>query len=149
MRRTRESVIPPSNPEVVATPVLNGLLDRSPIGKFPVEHLLHQSGQFAVRGGIVDVFSPEAPRPVRLELFGDTIESLREFDPSTQRSVAPVERTTLLPLTDYPRRPELLERLYARVTGGAYGGGFDTSTRSSPRSASSRIHRSSMQASAR
>ncbi len=58
-------------------------------------------GQFAVRGGIVDVFSPEAARPVRIELLGDTVESVREFDPRTQRSIAPVQRTTLLPLTEW------------------------------------------------
>ena len=58
-------------------------------------------GQFAVRGGIVDVFSPEAPRPVRVELLGDTVESVREFDPRTQRSIAPVVRTTFLPLTEW------------------------------------------------
>jgi transcription-repair coupling factor (superfamily II helicase) len=58
-------------------------------------------GQFAVRGGIIDVFSPESPRPVRVELLGDTVESVREFDPRTQRSVAPVVRTTLLPLTEW------------------------------------------------
>src|ERR1700682_226484 len=58
-------------------------------------------GQFTVRGGIVDVFSPEAPRPVRIELLGDTVESLREFDPRTQRSIAPVGRTTLLPMTEW------------------------------------------------
>src|SRR5713101_6138213 len=58
-------------------------------------------GQFAVRGGIVDVFSPEAPRPVRIELLGDTVESVREFDPRTQRSIAPVQRTTFLPLTEW------------------------------------------------
>jgi transcription-repair coupling factor (superfamily II helicase) len=58
-------------------------------------------GQFAMRGGIVDVFSAEAPRPVRIELLGDTVESVREFDPRTQRSVAPVQRTTLLPLTEW------------------------------------------------
>ena len=57
-------------------------------------------GQFAVRGGIIDVFSPEAPRPVRIELLGDTVESVREFDARTQRSIAPVVRTTLLPLTE-------------------------------------------------
>ena len=45
-------------------------------------------GQFAVRGGIVDVFSPEALRPVRIELLGDTVESVREFDPRTQRSIS-------------------------------------------------------------
>src|SRR5437879_5632622 len=58
-------------------------------------------GQFAVRGGIVDVFSPEAARPVRIELLGDTVESVREFDPRTQRSIAPVVRTTFLPLTEW------------------------------------------------
>src|SRR5262252_4606240 len=58
-------------------------------------------GQFAVRGGIVDVFSPEALRPVRIELLGDTVESVREFDPRTQRSISPVVRTTILPLTEW------------------------------------------------
>jgi transcription-repair coupling factor (superfamily II helicase) len=58
-------------------------------------------GQFAVRGGIVDIFSPEAPRPVRIELLGDTVESVREFDPRTQRSIAPVVKTTILPLAEW------------------------------------------------
>ena len=58
-------------------------------------------GQFAVRGGIVDVFSPEALRPVRIELLGDTVASVREFDPRTQRSIAPVVRTTFLPLAEW------------------------------------------------
>ena len=58
-------------------------------------------GQFAVRGGILDIFSPEALRPVRIELLGDTVESVREFDPRTQRSIAPVNRTTVLPLTEW------------------------------------------------
>ncbi len=58
-------------------------------------------GQFAVRGGIIDVFSPEAARPVRIELLGDSVESVREFDARTQRSIAPVVRTTLLPLTEW------------------------------------------------
>src|SRR6202165_4147755 len=63
--------------------------------------MVEMPGQFAVRGGIVDVFSPESPRPVRIELLGDTVESVREFDPRTQRSIAPVVRTTLLPLTEW------------------------------------------------
>ena len=58
-------------------------------------------GQFAVRGGIVDVFSPEALRPARIELLGDTVESVREFDPRTQRSIAPVVKTTILPLAEW------------------------------------------------
>jgi transcription-repair coupling factor (superfamily II helicase) len=57
-------------------------------------------GQMARRGGILDVFPPDLDRPVRLEFLGDTIESLRRFDPETQRTVAALEELTLLPLTD-------------------------------------------------
>ncbi|MGD0908602.1 MAG: CarD family transcriptional regulator, partial [Candidatus Acidiferrales bacterium] len=64
--------------------------------------MVEMPGQFTVRGGIVDVFPAEAERPVRLELFGDSVESLREFDPNTQRSVRPIERVTLPPLLEYP-----------------------------------------------
>ena len=63
--------------------------------------MVEMPGQFAQRGGIVDLFSPEAPRPVRIELLGDTVESVREFDARTQRSIAPVVRTTILPLTEW------------------------------------------------
>ncbi|HEY2646533.1 MAG TPA: hypothetical protein VGI34_06150, partial [Candidatus Acidoferrales bacterium] len=51
------------------------------------QYMVEMPGQFTVRGGIVDIFPAEAERPVRVELFGDTVESLREFDPNTQRSV--------------------------------------------------------------
>jgi len=67
-------------------------------------------GQYSVRGGIIDVFSPETPQPVRIELLGDTIESIRAFDPNTQRSTNPVERAALLPLTEVLRQTEVLER---------------------------------------
>ncbi len=72
-------------------------------------------GQFAVRGGIIDVFSPETPQPVRIELLGDVIESIRAFDPNTQRSTNPMERALLLPLTEFLRQSEVLE--YQRVAG--------------------------------
>ena len=62
--------------------------------------MVEAPGQFAFRGGIVDVFPAEAVRPVRIELLGDTVESLREFDPDTQRSVNPVTRITLPPLVE-------------------------------------------------
>ena len=59
-------------------------------------------GQYAVRGGIVDVYPPEAPYPVRIELFGDQVESMREFDPELQKSVQRVDEVLLLPLMEYP-----------------------------------------------
>ena len=64
--------------------------------------LVEMEGQFSVRGGILDVFPAEGTKPVRIELLGDTVESLREFDPETQRSTGPVNRVILPPLTEFP-----------------------------------------------
>ncbi|HEY7038229.1 MAG TPA: transcription-repair coupling factor [Methylomirabilota bacterium] len=55
-------------------------------------------GQWSLRGGIVDIFSPTHDRPVRAEFFGDEVESLRLFDPTTQRSTGELTELTVLPL---------------------------------------------------
>jgi transcription-repair coupling factor (superfamily II helicase) len=55
-------------------------------------------GQWSVRGGIVDVFVPSHPSPVRLEFFGDEVESIRRFDPTTQRSTDTLDELLVLPL---------------------------------------------------
>jgi transcription-repair coupling factor (superfamily II helicase) len=68
-------------------------------------------GQFSMRGGIVDVFPPEASWPFRLEFFGDRIESLREFDPNTQRSRKPAPAALLLPLMEMKRTPKFFDGL--------------------------------------
>ena len=58
-------------------------------------------GEFARRGGIVDVFPPSAPLPVRIEFFGDEIDSLRAFDPTDQRTVGPIDEASLLPASEF------------------------------------------------
>jgi len=58
-------------------------------------------GEFSVRGGILDVWSPDSLRPVRIEFFGDAIESLREFDPETQRSIRQLEESSIAPMREY------------------------------------------------
>jgi len=68
-------------------------------------------GEYSVRGGILDVFSPEAPKPIRLDLFGDQVESIRRFDVESQRSVLKIEECTLLPLTEWQRSRALLVQL--------------------------------------
>ncbi len=73
----------------------------------PVE----MQGEYSTRGGIFDVYPAEAHRPVRIEFFGDAIESLRRFDPQTQRSVLKVDECTLLPLEETPRTRGLLREL--------------------------------------
>src|SRR2546425_9909437 len=55
-------------------------------------------GEWRVRGGIVDVFSPAQAAPARLEFFGDEIESIRLFDPTSQRSQATLDELVVLPL---------------------------------------------------
>lgn len=57
-------------------------------------------GQFSIRGGIVDIFPVNRKQPIRLELFGDEIDSLREFDATTQRSSSNLNQVDILPLTE-------------------------------------------------
>jgi len=62
--------------------------------------LVTRVGEFSRRGGIIDLFSPAHEHPVRLEFFGDTLESLREFDVETQRSLAEIEQAVALPVRE-------------------------------------------------
>jgi transcription-repair coupling factor (superfamily II helicase) len=61
------------------------------------ESMVDGPGQISVRGGVIDLYPSDASSPVRLELFGDEIESLRTFDPASQRSAEAVERVIILP----------------------------------------------------
>jgi transcription-repair coupling factor (superfamily II helicase) len=61
-----------------------------------------EPGEYAIRGGIVDLFPAGEPDPVRIDLFGDTIESIRVFDPATQRSGAKRGALTLRPVSEVP-----------------------------------------------
>jgi len=66
--------------------------------EFTVEH----PGQFAQRGGILDVFPPTSPYPVRVEFLGDEIDSLRTFDVESQTSLENIDKVLLTPATDTP-----------------------------------------------
>ncbi|MDO8295390.1 MAG: transcription-repair coupling factor [Caulobacter sp.] len=59
-----------------------------------------ERGEFAIRGGVIDVFPPGGEEPVRLDLFGDTLESIRAFDPETQRSTKQLKAIDLLPVSE-------------------------------------------------
>jgi len=78
--------------------------------------LVEMPGQFTRRGGILDVYSPESDRPVRIEFFGDEIDTIRKFDPETQRSQAGLDETQLLPLTETPVTEHLLAAVHARLS---------------------------------
>jgi transcription-repair coupling factor (superfamily II helicase) len=78
--------------------------------------LVEMPGQFTRRGGILDIYSPEHDRPVRVEFFGDEIETIRKFDPETQRSQSPLDEVQLLPLTETPLTERLLAAVHARLS---------------------------------
>jgi transcription-repair coupling factor (superfamily II helicase) len=79
--------------------------------------VVEMPGEYALRGGILDVYPPEADRPLRIEFFGDEVESIRKFDPGTQRSSSPVDEALLLPLTETPVNQDLLGAIHARLSG--------------------------------
>src|SRR4029079_974691 len=58
-------------------------------------------GEFARRGGIVDVFPPSMALPIRIEFFGDEVDSLRSFDPTDQRTTGTIDRAVLLPASEF------------------------------------------------
>jgi len=60
-------------------------------------------GEFSIRGGIIDIFSTAYPEPLRVEFLGETVESLRLFDPATQKSTAKMDRAIVLPAREYLR----------------------------------------------
>ncbi len=69
-----------------------------------------ERGEFAIRGGVIDVFPPGAEEPVRLDLFGDTLESIRAFDPATQRSTKQLKEIDLLPVSEVLLDPDAIAR---------------------------------------
>ncbi|MBC5810618.1 MAG: hypothetical protein GIW95_07180, partial [Candidatus Eremiobacteraeota bacterium] len=75
------------------------------------------AGEFAVRGGIVDVWAPSSATPVRIEFFGDEIESIREFDLASQRSVETRETLSIEPWSEIFRDEALRARIVSRLEG--------------------------------
>lgn len=71
---------------------------------------VREVGEFAVRGGILDVFVPGSEEPVRLDFFGDTLESIRSFDPANQRTIGQVRSLDLNPMSEVTLTPENISR---------------------------------------
>ena len=87
------------------------------VGYTPTD-VVEMQGQHALRGGIFDVYPPEADRPLRLELFGDEIETIRKFDPNTQRSLngSALDEVTLLPFSETPVSEQVLGAIHTRLS---------------------------------
>ena len=74
-------------------------------------------GTFATRGGIIDVYPQGLDNPVRVEFFGNDIDSIREFDPITQRSIKRIEKSNILPAREIVLSEEAIERFMGRLRG--------------------------------
>ncbi|MBR0366077.1 MAG: transcription-repair coupling factor, partial [Clostridia bacterium] len=83
------------------------------------EDMIEGPGQFSVRGGIIDIYSPNSELPVRVELWDDEIDSIRSFDPQTQRAVENIDKARVIPVREAlytkKQRDELLLELERRL----------------------------------
>ncbi len=83
-----------------------------------------EAGEFAVRGGILDLFPPGRTTPVRFDFFGDTLETIKAFEVQTQRTTKPVQKVSLLPVSEVAFGEEaekLFRSRYVELFGGATG----------------------------
>ncbi len=88
-------------------PGIDALAEQLALAGYERVDQAQERGQFALRGGIVDVYPTTGREPLRIEFFGDEIESVRAFSPFTQRTLHPVERATIYPAAE--RRLDLVE----------------------------------------
>lgn len=95
---------------------MRDLLERLVENGFVRTDLVGEAGEFAFRGGILDLFPPNTAEAVRVELFGDTIDSLRWFDVETQRSADEAGPVTIFPMTQFPVTRETRQRLAKRIS---------------------------------
>ena len=85
---------------------VGGRLAREDFGRFVAlngyrrAETVREAGEYALRGGIVDIFPPGTPEPVRLDLFGDEVERMRGFDPLTQRTTGRLDRLELKAMSE-------------------------------------------------
>jgi transcription-repair coupling factor (superfamily II helicase) len=71
---------------------------------------VNDTGEYAVRGGILDLFAPGMAQPIRLDFFGDTLESIRTFDPESQRTVGQLRGLDLVPMSEVTLTTETMRR---------------------------------------
>ena len=86
---------------------MEGLAEELALAGYERVERVDDRGQFAVRGGLVDVFPTTGREPVRIEFFGDEVESIRTFSPFTQRALHPLDACTIQPAAE--RRLDLVE----------------------------------------
>jgi transcription-repair coupling factor (superfamily II helicase) len=77
--------------------------------------IVEEPGDFGVRGGILDVFSPLYPDPLRIEFFGDTVDSIRFFSAATQRTIKEIPEAIILPAREIVLKKDRLDPVFHRI----------------------------------
>ncbi len=98
---------------------LDGLAREAVSFGYRVVDVVGGPGDFARRGGLFDIWPPQEDAPLRVELFGDEVESVRRFDAGTQRTIGVVDGFRLLPAREAPIGPEQADRLLDALVGRA------------------------------
>ncbi|MEQ1712146.1 MAG: transcription-repair coupling factor, partial [Hyphomicrobium sp.] len=100
------------------------LLERLEQAGYTRSSAVMEAGEYAVRGGIVDLFPPGRQNPVRLDFFGDTLESIKAFEAQSQRTTKPVQKLVLMPISEVAAGEAGVaefRRRYVALFGGATG----------------------------
>ena len=91
------------------------LVEKLVSGGYVRSAIAEEPGDFCVRGGILDVFSPLYSDPIRIELYGDTVESLRVFSAATQRTIKNIQEAVILPARETVLKAECIDQIIGRI----------------------------------
>jgi len=105
----------------------NALIIKLESGGYSKTSLVEDPGEYSVRGGIMDIFSPGEKYPVRIEFFGDLVESIRYFSVYTQRGVKEIYETIIIPATEAILTRENLPHILARLRQAGASAGLEAS----------------------
>ena len=89
---------------------MQGIVDWLELNGFTRASTVREPGEYAVRGGILDLYPPGMDMPVRLDFFGDALETIKVFDAQTQRSEEPLQRLDLVPVAEFQLVTETIRR---------------------------------------
>src|SRR5262249_53828083 len=89
---------------------MDGIVRWLELNGFMRASTVRDSGEYAVRGGIIDLYAPGMDLPVRLDFFGDTLESVRSFDPDTQRTASQLRTLDPVPVSEFQLTTETIRR---------------------------------------
>src|SRR6185369_8045022 len=89
---------------------MQGVIEWLELNGFVRASTVREPGDYAVRGGIIDLYPPVMAEPVRLDFFGDTLETIRSFDPESQRTTDQLRALDLVPVAEFQLTTETIRR---------------------------------------